>query len=112
MAEKDFERLTRLMLDEFKQVNERFEAIDTRFDAIDARFDTLDARFDAVDHRFDTLDARLSNIEVELRDIRKRLEALEAAAQNTSGFTKEIDHLLRRVVAIEKHLGLEAHIKA
>ena len=54
----------------------------------------------------------VTNIEVELHDIRGRLTTLEAAAQNTSGFTKEIDHLLRRVVAIEKHLGLQTHIKA
>jgi predicted nucleic acid-binding Zn-ribbon protein len=91
MVDTDIERLSRLMLDEFKRVHERFEAIDTRFD---------------------TLDAKLSDIETELRDIRGRLEALEEAAQNTAGFTKEIDHLLKRVVVIEKHLGLEAHIKA
>lgn len=105
MSENDFERLTRVMLDEFKRVHERFEEIDERFVAVDRRFDAMDRRFDAVD-------GRLTNIEVELRDIRKRLEALEEAAQNTSGFAKEIDHILRRVAALEKHLGLQAHIKA
>ena len=83
--------MTRLMLDEFKRVHERFDDIDARFDKIESQ---------------------VSNIEVELRDIRKRLEALEEAAQNSAGFSKEIDHLWKRLVAIEKHLGLEAHINA
>lgn len=90
MAESDFGRLTRLMLAEFKRVHERFDASDARFDSIEPR---------------------ITNIEVEMRDIRKRLETLDEAAQNTTGFAKEIDHLLKRVVMIEKHLGLEAHIK-
>lgn len=90
MADTDIERLSRLMLDEFKRVHERFDTIDARFDKIESQ---------------------VSNVETELRDIRKRLEALEEAAQNSAGFTKEIDHLLKRVVMIEKHLGLETHIK-
>ncbi len=90
MAENDFERLTRLMLAEFKRMHERFDATETRFDSIEPR---------------------ITNIEVETRDIRKRLERLDEAAQNTTGFAKEIDHLLKRVVTIEKHLGLQAHIK-
>jgi hypothetical protein len=48
----------------------------------------------------------------ELRDIRQRLEALDEAAGNASGFAKEIDHLLKRLAAIEKHPGLQTHIKA
>ena len=31
---------------------------------------------------------------------------------NFSGFAKEIDHLLTRVVAIEKHLGLHKKMAA
>jgi hypothetical protein len=53
-----------------------------------------------------------SNIQAELRDIRLRLEALEAAIQNFSGFAKEIDHILQRVGAIEKHLGIHHNIAA
>jgi hypothetical protein len=37
-----------------------------------------------------------ANIQVELRNIRLRLDALEVATQNVSGFAKEIDHLLQR----------------
>jgi len=47
-----------------------------------------------------------ANIQAELRDIRLRLDTLEVAARNVSGFVKEIDHLLQRVGAIEKHLGI------
>jgi predicted nucleic acid-binding Zn-ribbon protein len=74
--------------------------------------DDIDQRFDAVDVRLDKVEARLTNIETELRDIRKRIEVLEVAAHNSSGFSKEIDHLLERVVAIEKHIGLRQHAAA
>jgi hypothetical protein len=58
------------------------------------------------------LSEQLVPIEVEVRDIRRCAEALEAAVKNISGYGKEIDHLLSRVFAIEKHLGLEQNIKA
>lgn len=53
-----------------------------------------------------------ASIREELRDIRQRLEALEEAARNSAGLTKEIDHLMERVRAIEKHLGMEPKIAA
>ena len=56
--------------------------------------------------------AGFANIQAELRDIRLRLDALEVVTQNVSGFAKEIDHLLRRVGAIEKHLGIHHNIAA
>jgi hypothetical protein len=94
----DLERLSRLMLDEFKRVHERF--------------DSIDDRFDGVDRHLDGIDGRLNSIETELKDIHRRLDALEEAAVNLSGFAKEIDHLLTRVVAIEKHLGLHKKMAA
>ena len=53
-----------------------------------------------------------ANIQTELKDIRLRIDALEVATQNVSGFAKEIDHLLQRVGAIEKHLGIHHNIAA
>ena len=53
-----------------------------------------------------------ANIQAKLKDIRLRLDALEVAARNVSGFAKEIDHLLQRVGAIEKHLGIHHNIAA
>ena len=52
-----------------------------------------------------------ASIREELRDIRQ-LEALEEAARNSAGLTKEIDHLMERVRAIEKRLGIETKIAA
>lgn len=91
MTDTDLERLSRSMLDEFKRVHERFDSIDMRFDGIASQ---------------------VSYIEIELREIRQGLTALEEAVHNTTGFAKEIDHLFKRIVALEKHLGVEAHIKA
>ena len=53
-----------------------------------------------------------SDIRDELKDVRLRLDALELAVQNISGFAKEIDHLIERVSAIEQHLGLRRSIAA
>jgi septal ring factor EnvC (AmiA/AmiB activator) len=54
----------------------------------------------------------IQHIRAELRDIRECLDALEAGVQSMSGFAKEIDHLLQRVSAIEKHLGIRQDIAA
>ena len=51
-----------------------------------------------------------ADIRSEMKDIRARLNALESAVRNISGYAKEIDHLIERVSAIEKHLGLRANI--
>jgi predicted nucleic acid-binding Zn-ribbon protein len=68
--ETDVEKLSRVMLGEFKRVHKRFDAIDRRFDA---------------------LEQRVTNIETELRDIRERLEALEEASRISSGVGHAFD---------------------
>jgi tetrahydromethanopterin S-methyltransferase subunit G len=98
MVVTDLERFSRIVLDEFKCVHERFDAVDTRFERIEARLDSIDGR--------------LTNIEREIADIHRRLDALEELVDSQSGYAKEIDHLLRRIAAIEKHLGLQHNIKA
>jgi predicted nucleic acid-binding Zn-ribbon protein len=95
--------------DDLAELRENMEA---RFEAADRRFEAIDRRFDAVDARFDAIENRLTSIETELRDIRQRIEFLEQAAHNASGFAKEIDHLIQRVASIEKHLGIEQRIAA
>jgi tetrahydromethanopterin S-methyltransferase subunit G len=105
MAVTDLERFSRIVLDEFKRVHERFDEVDERFDAIDARFKQSEARLDRIDER-------LTNIEHEIGDIHRRLDTLQELVESQSGFAKEIDHLLRRIAAIEKHLGLQHNIKA
>ncbi len=53
-----------------------------------------------------------ASLRAEIRDIRHRLDALEEAARNSTGLTKEIDHLMERIRAIEKHLGIQQKIAA
>lgn len=53
-----------------------------------------------------------ASLRAELRDIRQRLDALEEAARNSAGLTKEIDHLMERVRAIEKHVGIQQQAAA
>ena len=53
-----------------------------------------------------------ADVRSEIKSIRERLDTLESAVQNISGYAKEIDHLIERVSAIEKHLGLRANIAA
>jgi uncharacterized coiled-coil DUF342 family protein len=51
-------------------------------------------------------------IHAELADIRRNVEELKSRADNSSGYSKEIDHALARIAAIEKHLGIEKKIAA
>ena len=53
--------------------------------------------------------ADIAFIKTEVQDIRSRLEALEAQMRGQGGFAKEIDMLMNRVGAIERHLGIKAH---
>jgi hypothetical protein len=48
----------------------------------------------------------------ELADIKQRLKDVEAAVEDHAGHSKEIDHALERIAAIEKHLGLDKKIAA
>ena len=52
------------------------------------------------------------DIRSEIKEIRERLDPLESAVKNISGYAKEIDHIIERVSAIEEHLGLRANIAA
>src|SRR5580658_3947133 len=52
------------------------------------------------------------DIRSEIREIRERIDALESAVKNISGYAKEIDHIIERVSAIEQHLGLGRSIAA
>ena len=51
-------------------------------------------------------------IRAELADIRRDVEELKSRADNSAGYSKEIDHALERIAAIEKHLGIEKKIAA
>jgi chromosome segregation ATPase len=91
MAETDFDRLTRVMLGEFKRVHERLGE--------------QDARFDEHDQRFDRIDEVLHAIRSEIKSIRIDLDELAEKVDNILGYRKEIDHALARIAAIEKKLA-------
>lgn len=82
--ETDVERVSRIMLGEFNRLHDRF----------------------------DHLDGQFTDLRDEVRSIRSRLDDLEKASRNFAGFALEIDHLLGRLSAIEKHLGLNSNIAA
>lgn len=56
--------------------------------------------------------ADIAAIMEEFADIKRRLKDVEAAVEDHSGRSTEIDHALERVGAIEKHLGLVKKIAA
>ena len=51
-------------------------------------------------------------VHAELADVRRDVEELKSRADNSAGYSKEIDHALERIAAIEKHLGIEKKIAA
>lgn len=69
-------------------------------------------QFEHVGKQFELTHARLRDISSELAAIHERIERLEDQGASHAGFAKEIDLLLSRVSAIEKHLGIEKKIAA
>jgi hypothetical protein len=51
-------------------------------------------------------------LRAEVADVRRDVEKLKSRADNSAGYSKEIDHALARIAAIEKHLGIEKKIAA
>ena len=51
-------------------------------------------------------------LRAEVADVRRDVEELKSRADNSAGYSKEIDHPLARIAAIEKHLGIEKKIAA
>ena len=54
----------------------------------------------------------VAGIMEELADIKRRLKDVEAAVKDHAGHSKEIDHALERIAAIERHLGITKKIAA
>ena len=54
----------------------------------------------------------IAGIMEELADIKRRLKDVEAAVEDHAGHSKEIDHALDRIAAIERHLGITKKIAA
>jgi hypothetical protein len=50
----------------------------------------------------------ISSVRADIRSLSDRVEVVETKVDNLAGVTKEIDYLLGEVVAIKKHVGMEA----
>ena len=61
---------------------------------------------------FGTRRDRISEKSAQLTDIRRDVEELKSRADNSAGYSKEVDHALARIAAIEKHLGIEKKVAA
>lgn len=88
------------------EIQKLTKIVEKGFAVMADEFAENEKRFRTIDRRFDTIEETLTDIKNEVRDIRKRLDALEKEMVNVRGFSKEIDYLLSRVSAIEKHLGI------
>ena len=110
-----------------KSDNERFDRLEALIergfaalasDIADNKTEIVSVKAEVAEHREETqtgfaeMRAGFADIRDELRDIRQRIDALELAVQNISGYAKEIDHIIERVSAIEQHLGLRRNIAA
>jgi hypothetical protein len=69
-------------------------------------------QFEHVDKQFAATNDRLRDISSEIAVIHRRVERLDELGASNAGFSKEIDHALERIAAIEKHLGLGKKIAA
>jgi predicted nucleic acid-binding Zn-ribbon protein len=78
---------------------------------LDSILSTVERGFTAVTDDIADLKTELksdiSGIMEELADIKRRLNEIESAIEDHAGHSKEIDHALERIAAIERHLGIK-----
>ncbi len=61
---------------------------------------------------FSSVRADIGSISDEIKSIHASLDEIHLELKNHSGYSKEIDHLLERVVAIEKYMGMRSQTPA
>jgi hypothetical protein len=91
------------------RIERGFAATAIDIDDLDHKIMSLRA---TTDGGFLTVQDETQAIRREMTLIRRDLDDLKRRADNTAGLTKEIDHALERIAAIEKHLGIEKKIAA
>ena len=101
------EMLTQVV--EHMATTEEVARLDLRLD--DLRTEMID-QFEHADKQVRATPDRLRDIAAEITVIHRRVERLEELGASNAGFAKEIDHLLTRVAAIEKYLGIDKKIAA
>ena len=87
------------------------ERVATKDEIADLKTEMIE-QFDHVDKRLLAHDGRFRDLSAELAAIRRSVERLEEQADSNAGFSKEIDHALERIAAIEEHLGINKKIAA
>jgi hypothetical protein len=100
MGESEYEKLARLIKEESEDIRTEIQNsfADVRKD-LGRHEGKMDAGFARIDHE-------LASIRSELKSIRADTAALQASTSQHEGYAKEIDHILERVAAIEKYLGI------
>ena len=98
----DFERFTRIILDELHTMQK--DASEFRNEFNEFRTGSRAA--------FATMNSRLSHLEKEIATISSRLDAIEESIADVRGYAKEIDDLRNRISDIERHLGVARKIPA
>lgn len=99
--ETEFEKLARLIKEEGEDIRTELGG---KIGELGVQLGSLDKKMDT---GFARVDQELGAIRAELKSIRADLNALQDAVGEHDKYTKEIDHILQRVAAIEKHLRLK-----
>jgi len=96
----------------------QINALDTRMehgfaalaeDIADAREETIELGSEFTEYRIEAHETSIS-LHAEIRSIRTSAEELRVSTKNSAGFTKEIDHVMDRIRAIEEHLNIEPKV--
>jgi chromosome segregation ATPase len=110
MAQKKSAKPPKATLDKILSTMERgFASSDRKFTALAEDIADIKAELKG---DITALGGQLTGIEGVLKEIRRDLDDLQDKFENVSGFRKEIDHALKRIAAIEKHLGINKKIAA
>jgi len=75
-----------------------------QFGVVDKKIEDLTI---SMNQRFENIEEQLRDIKHEVHDIHRQLDILEKKLHNVEGYGKEIDHLLQRILVIEKHLNIK-----
>ena len=90
-----------------QQVTRGFSLMEKSFEAVTE--DITEVRSDMSEVKKDVGQLKEQMIETNSRLtlIERRLDTVEEGLDEVKGFSKDIDHVLDRTVAIERHLGIE-----
>jgi uncharacterized coiled-coil DUF342 family protein len=105
--EFDMDRFAELVVGEFQNIHQEFQNIHQEFRNVHDEFENIRTEFQNVHQEFQTVHRDIGELRSEMHDMRNSQDRMEAQLENHSGFAKEIDHVLDRVVRIEKHVCID-----